>query len=83
MLLNRFQEALATYTFPQMGQVSISIGCAKMIQNVLPNTVLERTDEVLYYAKKHGKNQICYYEMLVVHGLLRKDSLITGEIELF
>lgn len=83
MLLNRFQEALAAYTFPQVGKVSISIGCSKMVQNVLPNTVLERADEALYYAKKHGKNQICYYEVLVEKGLLVKDSLITGEIELF
>lgn len=82
MLLDRFKEALAAYVFPQVGQVTISIGCSKMALNVLPNTVLEHADEALYYAKEHGRNQICYYETLIAQGFL-KDSMITGEIELF
>lgn len=81
-LLERFTAALAAYLFPQVGQVTISIGCAQMSPNVLPNTVLEHADEALYYAKEHGRNQICYYEALIEHGLL-KNSNITGEIELF
>lgn len=81
-LLERFKEELAAYSFPQVGQVTISIGCSQMALNVLPNTVLERADEALYYAKEHGRNQIYYYETLIEQGLL-KDSVITGEIELF
>lgn len=82
VLLERFQEALAAYTFPQVGQVTMSVGCSKMALNVLPNTVLERADEALYYAKEHGRNQICFYEALVQNGLLN-DDVIEGEIELF
>jgi len=82
MLLDRFKEALAAYSFPQVGQVTISIGCSKMALNVLPNTVLEHADEALYYAKEHGRNQICYYETLIAQGLLT-DTVISGEIELF
>lgn len=81
-LLDRFKDTLAAYVFPQVGQVTISIGCAKMALNVLPNTVLEHADEALYFAKEHGRNQICYYEKLLTQGLL-KDSIVTGEIELF
>lgn len=81
-LLERFKEELAAYSFPQVGQVTISIGCSKMALNVLPNTVLERADEALYYAKEHGRNQICYYEALIEQGLI-KDNIISGEIELF
>jgi len=82
MLLDRFQQALADYSFPQVGRVTISIGYSKMSLNLLPNTVLERADEALYYAKEHGRDQICCYESLVEQGLL-KDNLISGEIELF
>lgn len=81
-LLARFTEALAAYRFPQVGQMTISIGCAEMQVHMLPNTVLERADEALYYAKEHGRNQIRYYERLVKDGLL-ETSDITGEIELF
>lgn len=81
-LLERFREALAEYRFPQVGHVTISIGCSQMALNVLPNTVLERADEALYYAKEHGRNQICYYESLIEQGLI-KDNVITGEVEMF
>ena len=81
-LLDRFQQALADYSFPQVGRVTISIGYSKMSLNLLPNTVLERADEALYYAKEHGRDQVCCYEVLVAQGLL-KDNMISGEIELF
>lgn len=81
-LLCRFQQALAVYQFPQVGQVTMSIGYAKMAANVLPNTVLEHADEALYYAKEHGRNQICFYETLLQQGAL-KQTQISGEIELF
>lgn len=82
LVLERFKTALAEYSFPQVGQVTMSIGCSRMAVNVLPNTVLERADEALYYAKEHGRNQICFYEHLVAEGQL-KDNTIEGEIELF
>lgn len=81
-LLERFRTALNAYTFPQVGQVTMSVGCSKMALNVLPNTVLEHADEALYYAKEHGRDQICFYEKLVESGQLQ-DSAIEGEIELF
>lgn len=83
ILLERFKSALAAYNFPQVGQVTISIGCSQMTLNVLPNTVLEHADEALYYAKKHGRDQICYYEDLIARGLLSKGNVMSGEIELF
>lgn len=81
-LLERFRETLNAYTFPQVGKVTMSIGCSRMDINVLPNTVLERADEALYYAKEHGRNQLFFYEKLVENGQL-EDSIIEGEIELF
>lgn len=82
VLLQRFMNVLATFVFPQVGKVTVSIGCAKMSVDVLPNTVLERADEALYFAKEHGRDQICSYEELLANGLL-DDTLIQGEIELF
>ncbi len=81
-LLERFRQALNTHVFPQVGQVTMSVGCSKMALNILPNTVLERADEALYYAKEHGRDQICFYEKLVTDGQLQ-DNTIEGEIELF
>lgn len=82
LLLDRFKDSLASYRFPQVGQMTISIGCAEMRQNMLPNTILERADEALYYAKEHGRNQIRYYETLLSQGLLQATE-IRSDIELF
>jgi diguanylate cyclase (GGDEF)-like protein len=82
VLLERFKATLNAHVFPQVGHVSMSVGCSRMALNVLPNTVLERADEALYYAKDHGRNQICFYEELIENGLL-SDSTIQGEVELF
>ncbi|SDK70206.1 diguanylate cyclase (GGDEF) domain-containing protein [Methylophilus rhizosphaerae] len=81
-LLERFRTILNAYIFPQVGRITMSVGFARMALNVLPNTVLERADEALYYAKEHGRDRICSYEELVEGGHLQ-DSMIEGEIELF
>ena len=81
-LLTRFRTILNTHTFPQVGRITMSVGFAHMAPNVLPNTVLERADEALYYAKEHGRDRICSYEVLVKNGQLQ-NNMIEGEIELF
>lgn len=80
--LQRFRTALASYDFPQVGQMTLSIGTARMGLDVLPNVVLERADEALYYAKAHGRDQVCCYEQLCGKGLLN-NAQIQGEVELF
>lgn len=81
-LLARFRNILNAHTFPQVGRITMSVGFAHMAPNILPNTVLERADEALYYAKEHGRDRICSYDTLVENGQLQS-SMIEGEIELF
>lgn len=81
--LNRFRQRVESYTFPQVGQVTISIGFAGAGRTV-PVELLGRADQALYYAKAHGRNQVCHFESLQSQGLLQeKPTQVVGDIDLF
>jgi diguanylate cyclase (GGDEF)-like protein len=80
--LNRFRESVQNHNFPQVGQVTVSIGFTQIRPNDLSPSVIDRADEALYYAKNNGRNQVCCHEALVVNGKLASKD-ISGDIELF
>ncbi len=82
MVMNRFRESVQRYSFPQVGQVTVSIGYTRIQPNDLSSSIIDRADEALYYAKNHGRNQVRCYENLLSEGQLASKD-ISGEIELF
>jgi diguanylate cyclase (GGDEF)-like protein len=68
--LERLRRMVETHEFPQVGQVTCSIGFTAVDPRLAPTDILGQADEALYYAKEHGRNQVCCYESLVEHGLL-------------
>lgn len=83
MAFDRFRVAMAEYPFPQVGQVTVSIGVIKMDPRIFTATLLDHADKALYYAKKNGRNQICDYGELLEKGLVEEKVIISGDIELF
>lgn len=81
-VLNRFRDVLAAYRFPQVGHVTVSIGCTQVFADSVSSTVIQHADQALYYAKQHGRNRICYYEALLADGLIENEDK-QGEVELF
>ena len=73
MVFERFRENIEQYAFPQVGKITVSIGFAS-IQHETPVTILGHADQALYYAKDHGRNQVCYYDALLAQGLLHADK---------
>jgi GGDEF domain-containing protein len=57
--------------FPQVGQVTVSVGFVSISAYESPVVTLGRADQALYYAKSHGRNQACHYDDLVSHGVLQ------------
>jgi diguanylate cyclase (GGDEF)-like protein len=82
LVLNRFEKKLNNFNFPQVGKVTVSIGCAKLSTDITPSQLVDRADLALYYAKNNGRNQICFYERLAEQGLLQEEDK-SGDIELF
>jgi diguanylate cyclase (GGDEF)-like protein len=81
-LLTRFNDRLHDFNFPQVGKVTVSIGCVKITGDLMPSQYVDRADMALYYAKNNGRNQVRYYHILVEEGLL-SEEIKEGEIELF
>ncbi len=71
-IFERFRTSVEQYNFPQVGQVTVSLGFVS-ISVETPVVILGHADQALYYAKTHGRNQVCYYDELVSNGLLHSE----------
>ncbi len=63
----RLRARVEAHEFPQIKQVTISLGFASITQET-PVTILGHADQALYYAKGHGRNQVCFYDELAASG---------------
>jgi len=70
-IIDRFRVDVETHVFPQVGQVTVSIGFTGVSALDSPVVTLGHADQALYYAKAHGRNRACHYEELVTGGLLQ------------
>ena len=80
-IFDRFRSNVENYPFPQVGQVTVSIGFANISQQT-PVVILGHADQALYYAKTHGRNQVCHYDELVASGEL-ESQISNDSVEFF
>ena len=80
--LERLRSAVAEYPFPQIGKVTVSAGFTRIAPSDVATTCVERADEALYYAKKHGRNRVQNWEALQASGEV-SDKSAHGDVELF
>ncbi|MES2151430.1 MAG: GGDEF domain-containing protein [Pseudomonadota bacterium] len=69
-IIDRFRINVEQHVFPQVGQVTVSVGFVSICAYESPVIILGRADQALYYAKSHGRNQACHYDQLVSGGQL-------------
>jgi diguanylate cyclase (GGDEF)-like protein len=81
--LERFRIAVENYQFPQVGQVTVSIGYTCIdAQDTIPD-IVGRADDALYVAKEAGRNQLACYEKLITEGKIAIREQPDSDIELF
>ena len=80
--LERFRASMEAYQFPQAGRITVSVGLTEIQAGDTPAAACERADQAVYYAKHHGRNQVCSEADLVRRGLLKVDHKV-GDVELF
>ncbi|MBB2776678.1 UNVERIFIED_ORG: diguanylate cyclase (GGDEF)-like protein [Comamonas terrigena] len=80
--LEAFRAMVARHDFPQVGQVTVSVGFAGA-KLCSPVEILGQADQALYYAKEHGRNRVCHYESLQDQGLLGGSQVSHADVELF
>jgi len=75
-----FRELIASYDFPTVGKVTVSIGVEHIGTNVIPTTLLDRADKALYYAKEHGRNKVVFYKDVKEE---QDNTEVINDIEIF
>jgi diguanylate cyclase (GGDEF)-like protein len=70
-IIERFRAGVEAHVFPQVGQVTVSVGFTSIQACESPVVTLGHADQALYYAKAHGRNQVCHYDRLVADGRLQ------------
>jgi len=83
LAFERFRIAVEEHEFPQVGQITVSIGAVKLEQNVFSATLLDYADKALYHAKHNGRNQVVFFEDLLLAGLASVEEVRTGDVEFF
>lgn len=81
-VLHRFRQHIEDYDFPQVAQVTVSIGVAKIGNFSVKDEVIDRADSALYYVKNNGRNNVGYYENMIEEGLLHEIAS-SQDIEIF
>lgn len=81
-VFNRFRKNVEDHYFPQVGQVTVSVGFVAA-ESGSPVEALGRADQALYFAKENGRNQVRYYDDLLAAGLLQTKQVSNDDVELF
>ena len=82
VVLDRFRQKVHQCDYPQIGNISISIGFTEIMPFDNFSQIIDRADTALYYSKNNGRNKVSYYEGLVQSGQL-EETKNEGEIEMF
>ncbi len=82
-VLERLRKQVEETAFPGVGHITISIGAVKVVRDIFRVTLLVYADQSLYYGKNHGRNQLNFFENLLIKGVVKADNFESGRIEIF
>jgi diguanylate cyclase (GGDEF)-like protein len=78
----RIRIAVERQCFPQVVNVTVSLGFTALRREDSPPSCVERADAALYFVKNNGRNGVrCFEDLLEAGNLTVRDN--TGAIELF
>lgn len=82
-VFERLRARIAAHSFPQIGQVTVSVGVAELQPGAMTPVLLDQADKALYYCKQNGRNRVAIFEELRDAGLIVEAPLSQRPVELF
>lgn len=83
-VFERLRTKISEHTFPQVGNMAVSIGMVEIDEQEGSSDVIHSADKALYFAKENGRNQTCIFEDLISQGKITQQQKIKArEIDLF
>jgi diguanylate cyclase (GGDEF)-like protein len=79
----RLRSNVEKYAFPQVGQITVSVGFTEVFPTDSPTDAFERADRAVYFSKQNGRNQVGCYAELVDSGGLLKATEVGSAVEFF
>lgn len=80
----RIRQMVAAHPFPQLDQVTVSVGMVEVDAQSSASDVIGQADDALYFAKEHGRDQVRSYHRLVENGdLTQATNDDHADVELF
>jgi len=86
LAFERLRSRLRAFVFPQVGTISVSAGFTRLRPGDAPGMAFARADRAVYWAKAHGRDQVCSHATLVASGDLAEEPNLAdevGDVELF
>ncbi|RZS56614.1 diguanylate cyclase domain-containing protein [Sphaerotilus mobilis] len=81
--LERLRRRVAERDFPQVGQLTISIGYTHIDADDTPESAFGRADQAVYHAKQAGRNQVHEHAELVALGKLNAPEPVSSGVDFF
>lgn len=79
----RFRAAVAAFRFPQVGEVTVSIGVTSVRLHDTGSAAFGRADQALYVAKRRGRNRVLLFEGLQESSALESVMNAPPDVEWF
>jgi diguanylate cyclase (GGDEF)-like protein len=82
-LLEKFRKSVEDYSFPNVNEITVSIGVVEFKRAVFHITSIDHADQALYYSKENGRNKTTFFEDMLSRGDVKEAVIEEGDIDLF
>ncbi len=82
-ILERFRRNVEEYSFPNVNDITVSIGVTEFKRGTFHVTSIDHADQALYYSKAHGRNKTTFFEDMLSRGDVKANVIEEGDIDLF
>jgi len=82
-ILEKFRKNVENYNFPNVNNVTVSIGVVEFKRSTFHITSIDYADQALYYSKGNGRNQTTFFEDMLSRGDVKEAAIEEGDIDLF